>query len=226
MPHLSDILADHSTMAADILAFVEPWLSQTDRPVLERFNVVSRANCPSTPNSYGSIIFSTSLTRPEGYRFTSVSSGRNGHIDATVWTIAGIQFAMIYSHPTVKFEELTSFLRTIIQSIPEIPTVVLGDFNLDLFSDDRLLKFFLQYRLKERTSRIPSTDYGTKLDACFSNILELDAWFFESLFSDHKPICITIPRNEKLSLLDELDILDEPEFFTRAFNSLNGNSKV
>ena len=174
MPHLLDIFADHSTMTADVLAFVEPWLTVGDHPRLEGFVINSRTNSQTTPNSYGSILFSRPGTRIEDTGFSSTIC-RQGHINATTWTLDRVYFVMIYSHPTVNFRELTHFLTPILHSRSEHPTVVLGDFNLNLLSDARLLKFFITFGMKEVTTRIPSTDYRTKLDACFSNIQELDA---------------------------------------------------
>jgi len=85
-------------------------------------------------------------------------------------------------------------------------SVAFGDFNLDSLSDFRLLKTFLGFGMKEYTTVLPSTDYGRKLDACFSNIREVDAWFYESLCPDHKPICSTLPKNAPLHLFSPIEL--------------------
>ena len=191
-------------MASDLLAFVEPWLASTDSSRLEGFEMVSRINCPSSLNSYGSIVFSRNETICDNINFNSIAI-RNGHIDVTTWIVLGIEFVIIYSHPLIKFDELMPMLSSLIQARSEVPTVIFGDFNMDLLCDKRLTKFFRDFLIKDRTPKIPSTDYGTKLDACFTNIYGLDAWFYESIFSDHKPICMTVPKGTKLKLFDELD---------------------
>jgi hypothetical protein len=214
IPHLLDIRADHSTMSADLLAFVEPWLIPGHSGMLEGFNISARTNCPSAPNSYGSILYSRDGVILQSCEFSSIFSGA-GHIDVTAWQLQGIQFFMIYSHPSAKYDELVHALSPILQ--PRTPTVVVGDFNLDFLTDFRLLKFFLTHGMREVTANIPSTDYGSKLDGCFSNIREVDAWIFESLFSDHKPICVTISKKIDLHLLSQIEL----DMFSRKLSELS-----
>jgi len=37
---------------------------------------------------------------------------------------------------------------------------------------------------------LSSTNFNTHIDTCFSNMSNLNVWFYESCYSHHKPICM------------------------------------
>lgn len=39
-----------------------------------------------------------------------------------------------------------------------------------------------------------STNLGTHIDICFSNVQLSEAFFYETYYSYHKPICIIFPK--------------------------------
>ena len=69
--------------------------------------------------------------------------------------------------------------------------IMIGDFNIDINSKkgDQLENVFwshgMRFCLEKGTH---STDYGTQIDLAFTGIEIKDAFYYESLISDHKPI--------------------------------------
>lgn len=51
-----ELQADHCAMASDYLAFVEPWLKDTDIFERKNFTVYHRSNCSNTRNSEGDLL--------------------------------------------------------------------------------------------------------------------------------------------------------------------------
>ena len=73
--------------------------------------------------------------------------------------------------------------------------IVTGDFNIDLFarslSRDTLINYFANKGIVQALSGV-STNYGSQLDCVFTKNLTCSCGFYESYFSDHKPMLISL----------------------------------
>ena len=75
------------------------------------------------------------------------------------------------------------------------PFLVLGDFNLELWSTQgtALVTQMETINLTKISPDAPSTDYRTTIDYAFGSI-SASCDFYESVFSDHKPMIMVIPK--------------------------------
>ena len=73
--------------------------------------------------------------------------------------------------------------------------IVTGEFNIDLFAPsperDTLIKYFANKVMMQSLSEV-STNYGFQLDCVFTKNLICSCVFYESYFSDHKPMLISL----------------------------------
>jgi len=103
---------------------------------------------------------------------------------------------IIYKSPKFPNPTFIHNLADVLQNISG-KIVVAGDFNINVHnSDSRLLtKLMDKYKLVSLFRNCDvSTDYGTLIDNCFSNVPEIQGWFYECYYSYHKPICIVWPK--------------------------------
>jgi len=196
--HYYDIVSDIGFTSADVMAFVEPWIFQNENYDIPTFQTLHRRDCGSTRNSIGSIVFvkSNILCQPDVI-FQSYSSAK-GHYDFTLWTMNHVNFMMVYRSPKSNILDFQVMLEEYLISIMKnCGVIVFGDFNIDLDDPKETLKdLFFKYGLRALMPvKCASTDGGTQVDGAFSNIKVIEAWFYESIFSYHQPICITWPKS-------------------------------
>jgi hypothetical protein len=102
----------------------------------------------------------------------------------------------MYKHPNYPIRLFLSSLKEILD-IGAAKSVFLGDINIDLQKPEghHVLKLFRERGLESKLDiEKPSTDGGSHIDICFSNVDTLQAWFYESYYSYHKPICVVWPK--------------------------------
>ena len=96
-----------------------------------------------------------------------------------------------------QFIDALTYLHDLILTKKTIPTIIIGDFNIDLLQingEQKALKKLLiidkQYKqlINEYT-----TDYHTQIDHIYTNVPQLvqSSGTLESYYSDHKPICFS-----------------------------------
>ena len=109
----------------------------------------------------------------------------------------------LYNHPDNGWKDFTKeFRRFIVDTVPNIgmenasPLYIVGDFNKDKKDvTEEHLKLFKEMKLKINKTKFPSTDRGTHIDwfLCNSaNRIDIRPYFYESYFSDHKPLMFDI----------------------------------
>lgn len=82
-----------------------------------------------------------------------------------------------------------------------VPTLVLGDFNINLLEDTSEKKALSKYLIEEKgyTQLMTqfTTDYRTLIDHIYTNVPHLvtSSGVLESYFSDHKPIFVSLTSN-------------------------------
>jgi len=121
----------------------------------------------------------------------------NGHCLFLTFHIEGVKAVMSYKSPAYNPNLYVERVEALLSSYSG-NVVFFGDINIDLQKKDGEK---LQKRLQELNYKCIvdvsncSTDGGTHIDVCFANFQMIEAWFFESYYSYHKPICITWPKN-------------------------------
>ena len=102
----------------------------------------------------------------------------------------------IYRSPHSPMKEFYSKLDQVLSRTDSSDhLIVTGDFNIDLFARsperESLTKYFANTGMMQSLSG-DSTNYGSQLDCVFSKDLPCLCGFYESHFSDHKPMLISL----------------------------------
>ena len=130
-------------------------------------------------------------------------NSNNVQITVTTFShpIPGHIVVAIYCSKTVK---MTKFIDTLhyfhdqIGSSSRVPTVILGDFNINLIKLSSEQKALTKYLIDEKgyTQLINefTTGYRTQIDHIYTNVPHLvqSAGALESYYSDHKPIFVSL----------------------------------
>jgi len=116
--------------------------------------------------------------------------------------IPNIHVIGIYRSKTkVTISQLIDALTHLHDSVliePTIPTVLLGDFNIDLMQANTEQKALTRYLVTDKgyTQLINqyTTNYHTQIDHVYTNVPQCvqSAGTLESYYSDHKPIYISM----------------------------------
>jgi len=173
---------------------VEPHLLEKDEINVRGFDCILRGNCTGPiRNSEGALVFAKEEINYRGVPKLNKQHYKNSHCVFVEWVVKDVTLVMVYKSPKFPnskfFEMLLTYLK---RKMPKI--AFFGDFNINILAKEGagLVKIFHDYQLKSSLSpRTSSTDGGSHIDCCFTNISDLTAWFYESYFSYHKPICIT-----------------------------------
>ena len=105
----------------------------------------------------------------------------------------------IYRSKTVRISQLIEALTHLHKSVltkPTIPTLLLGDFNINLMQETveqkALRAFLITSRGYTQLINQYTTDFRTQIDHIYTNIPQhvQSAGTLESYYSDHKPIYI------------------------------------
>ena len=100
--------------------------------------------------------------------------------------------------PISHFLDALTHLHNSVLTVPTIPTILMGDFNVNLMEGSAEQKALKKYLITDRgyTQLIEqyTTDYRTQIDHIYTNVSQLiqSAGTLESYYSDHKPIFISL----------------------------------
>jgi hypothetical protein len=119
-----------------------------------------------------------------------------GHCLIVRFQMLDINIIVAYKSPQYS---KSLFIKTMGDTLRTIDghVLVLGDFNMDLRKSDgrKVLDLFNSQQLESKLNVDSfSTDGGTHIDYCFSNVANVKAWFYENYYSYHKAICVIIPK--------------------------------
>lgn len=146
-------------------------------------------------NSEGALLLAKTGVVFEEEPKIEVDYSASGHCIFVTWKICDVQMVMLYKSPKYSKSRFTSKLEEIFNNLSG-NVIVFGDININLQEDGE--QFVELLRSNNLMSKLrlqdPTTDYGTHIDCCFSNIDGLVVWMYESYFSYHKPICMALPK--------------------------------
>lgn len=198
--HQLDVRADHCAMSSTILAFVEPHLLETDNlQDIPGFTLRHRSNCSETRNSEGALIYSKAVDGNGVLALPYISAEKcsRGHCLFLRWKRPDIELIVVYKSPKFPSSEFQKKLRQELCSTSD-KCLLLGDFNINFQDLSNSTKELLRRRkfLPLLDQHLPTTDYATHIDSCFSNFKdnEINAWIYESYYSYHKPLCVVWRR--------------------------------
>jgi hypothetical protein len=126
----------------------------------------------------------------------TVDAASGGHCVILKFQVYGVDVLMLYKHPKYSNVHFVHKLGTfLIKMTGKI--LVFGDININLQKPEgqNILELFRSRKLKSKLNiNHSSTDGGSHIDICFSNVNDIEAWFYESYYSYHKPICMVWPK--------------------------------
>jgi hypothetical protein len=196
LAHRADVFSDQCALASSCLAFVEPHLLKSDKIHLPTF-VQFREDCRTNRNSEGALVLFKNNINASDFPGVYTDFSENGHCLIVKWRMSNVIIIMCYKSPrytkNLFLGRLDEVLGGIIGNI-----LVFGDFNIDLQKEEgrQVINLFRKYYMKSKLDiRASSTDGGSHIDCCFSNVQSLDAWFYECYYSYHKPICMVWKKN-------------------------------
>jgi hypothetical protein len=193
LAHRLDVLADHCALASNCLAFVEPQLITTDKISTQNYDTIFREDCRTTQrNSEGALVMMKNELDASDFPTIHTDYSSKGHCLFVKWRMSQVNIIMCYKSPNYSkslfIRKLGDILGTIQGNI-----LVFGDMNIDLKKNEgkKLIDLFYSFNLISKLNiQATSTDGGSHIDCCFSNVNNLEAWFYESYYSYHKPICM------------------------------------
>ncbi|XP_078383840.1 uncharacterized protein LOC144666317 [Oculina patagonica] len=204
--HLDDIQSDYNIQKADVNIFVETKLCLLDRDdtyQMRGFTLYRNDfNHSNIRTCYGTAVYiKNDLNCTQiPYRFNF------NNVEITVMILSqplpNIHVIGLYrSKSNVTTSQLIGALNHLHNSLltePAIPTVILGDFNINLMQINTEQKALKKYLITDKgyTQFINqyTTDYRTQIDHIYTNIPQCvqSAGTLESYYSDHKPIFISL----------------------------------
>ena len=204
--HIDDVRSDYNIKKADVNIFVETKLCSSatdDTYALSGFTLYRNDfNLSNIRTCYGTAVYiknNLNCTKiPYRFKFN------NAEINVMVLShpIPNIRVVGIYRSKTSvrisQFIDALTHLHNSILTDPTIPTVLLGDFNINLMQETAeqkaVKKFLITDRGYAQLINQYTTDYRTQIDHIYTNIPQLvqSAGTLESYYSDHKPIYISL----------------------------------
>lgn len=202
--HLADIKSSALVLSSDILVFTECQLSRNVRNQdlhIDGYNIFKSFPLDVTESAFqhGIVIYTKEhivTVKQQTLNFNNVEITLTTHNTNS----SKLQIVAIYRSkkvPMQQFLEALKKLHTIISVT--IPTLIIGDFNVDLFqhtSDkNNLLSLLVKSFHYRQVVNAVTTDYQSCLDHIYTNIAAKDvvsSGILESFYSDHKAVWITL----------------------------------
>lgn len=115
------------------------------------------------------------------------------HVTLMICKMANTIIVVFYKHPNYSRGGFGRLLEEVIRKYSDSPSLFVGDANINFNTPEgqSVIQMFSKYSLESKLPfTMPSTNLGSTIDCCFSNVPNLRAWYYESYYSYHKPICV------------------------------------
>jgi len=169
-------------------------LLQGDAVSVPNYSCIHRTNCRNQRNSEGVVVFKKLDCVNSILQFSiRKKSTDSGHFLFLQWCLDNVNLTTVYKSPKFSLRIFNEELEALLQKLSGL-VIVFGDFNINLKSPEgnKLTELFQRYGLfSALVIGTPSTNQDTQIDLCFTNHPNVIAWYYESYYSYHKPICIT-----------------------------------
>ena len=200
--HWEDLTVNSLIVQSQVLILQETMTLSTDNFNIPGHTLIGRIDCSARLPGSGTHIYSRN---PALCKFLVAHSGCHNGARLEILIIQfydpmiidkPIVVMSIYRSPQSPMKEFYSELDQVLSKIDKTDHLIItGDFNLDLFARsperDTLIKYFANKGMVQALSRV-STNYGSQLDCVFTYNLTCSCGFYESYFSDHKPMLISL----------------------------------
>ena len=194
--------SDYNIQKADVTVFVETKLCLSDRNDIYQMSGFSLYRndlnqCYTCYTCYGTAVYIKN-----DLNCTEIPYRCNfNNVEFTVMVLShpipNIHVVGIYRSISQLTEALTHLHNSVLTE-PTIPTLLLGDFTINLMQEttqqNTLKKSLVTDRGYTQLINQYTTDYRTQIDRIYTNVPQLvqSAGTLESYYSDHKPIFVSL----------------------------------
>ena len=217
---LSHILSDQWYYQFDLLLFSETHTLVTDRIVIENYDHIFRSDKYLNKHTQkGVICFLRKNMKHQIIKHCWLNDrDKNYYVDLIHLNINDINIVTGYKSPdtnnAVFFNQLFKIIDNIESNEKNFNTILIGDFNFDLYTENSSFEKLLNKNNFKRAllSELPTTNFSTQIDIIFvnENMNNYVTGIYESFFSDHKPIFIGLEESNTL-YNENLEIKNESE---------------
>ena len=202
--HIEDVRSDYNIQKADVNIFVETRLCLSDKNEtyeLGGFKLYRNDfNQSDIRPSYGTVVYIKN-----DFNCTKIPYRFNfNNVEITVMVLSNpipnIHVVGIYRSKCVKISQLINalcHLHNLVLTDSKIPTVLIGDFNVNLIDQNTEQKVLQRFLITEKGYKQLiqqyTSDYRTLIDHIYTNVPQVvqSAGTLESYYSDHKPTYIS-----------------------------------
>ena len=196
--HLLDISADRAFINADILLFVETWATKNDPLFLDGFVLISTQDCINNQQHFGNAVFIKISILENNYVHKFYDKHFQEKISVTGLFINDNALIFVYNKITASFNQLHLMITEARMAIENHQSykniIIVGDFNINLKDNEsakvkQLMDLMSELKFVHVTpDNHSSTIYNSQIDYCFSLSNIIQAFYYETTFSDHKAI--------------------------------------
>ena len=200
-----DLIRDEAMRQANIMCFTEIFLrphhhiEQHHLPIQDEC-LIFRLDCQQTSTedlSKGGVMIicpkllqPVSQTPPQIEVVSIIANSINSNCQVCV--------VAVYRRPQLPLAIFLPLMDEFISNLPQIvPTIIVGDFNDDLFAISRLsrLSQLMSSRQFTQLVQVPTTDSGTLLDHIYCNSICEDTYIdvMDTYYSDHDAVYVSLP---------------------------------
>ena len=191
---LADIKADLELLSADVLGFCETWLSPAQpSPVVKTDHMTLRCDRVHNDHKGGSMLV---VLKPSRIA-TFVSNGIESLVTTVQIQEQQMQIAVIYRSPSIPMQLLVQHMTRLLENVStmNIPTVVMGDFNDNLYDNTCQVEQFMLAQGYTQLVMQATTDRATLIDHVYFNkqCSGVVVQVRDVYYSDHDAVYCSVP---------------------------------
>lgn len=198
--HIDDLISDEILSKANFLILSETWMCSNTTIDIRGYTILSSCNLNKNYPAVGGVAMY--MANNSSYKFTTLDVNINEiKQDCCVGVLEGIFGSIIigslYIHPNTTQSDIYKVFEIfldLIQKNNSLPTILLGDFNIDVLKcPNFLLHIKNKYNFTCVNKNMVTTRYNTCIDLTFVNssflsLKKIDCFSYVSYFSYHRPI--------------------------------------
>lgn len=192
LEHEEDLKTDGTLHEVDVFCFIEPFLNQQQQVVsiLPESKII-RADRPAALGRGGGVMTIASKEMVPQELKLNISGLE--YIAVGVKTSSTmIHIITIYRPPSIALAEFITKLQMLLRSLPSnVPTVILGNFNIDLIDSlqHQMLTVMQQFGFNQKVTG-PTTDHGTTTTALFQTMIQsASLWKYVAVVCTYVGVC-------------------------------------
>jgi hypothetical protein len=231
--HYKNVKNDSFFGSCDYIGFNETWTLNEDYFNLENFDCVQKIDCEKERKPYGVCTFIKNFHYSKTTILSTMIRRENSQfLCASLIRFYDVYLISVYFSPKCTLNFTKNALNNIFENInTSIDKVIIGgDFNININEQEgsSLIQFMNKYKLKFILNfNACSTNARTQIDLCFSNLDVIRCFYFENLFSFHKPIAVIFPKDfaTKIEQKDKFEEADKNSTDEKLMDKLIDNKK-